>query len=321
MQTQHKEREPLPQKTCKYSNSFSVEDTSFLSWVQRSAPRNYIWALLLQADERLPPPTQGAHGPGVSSEPDTGQSGSAGPWVQGHLLGTGVHPAAWWVASRSTLMDHKIHLCREISNLFPWAKHVFGSQWFKIPSQRFQRRDKSMFVSSQEIPTTSWQLHNSWGSCRHPETCRPPAGDRSTYAGTMHFPGFFPFSALPHLRCCFEKARIRDVFIRLALLTERINSPWHFDVLNSHHRNLLIFLGGLNLPERDAQCRGEDGFLQEQKSSLALEELLATQGPTLSDFCRDWYFQHVETLRGKNILCVFSIQDFTILVAEQTDSG
>ena len=105
LQTQHEEREPLPQKTCKYTNSPSVEDTSFLSWVQRSAQRNYIWVLLLQAGERLPSPSQGAHAPGDSPELDTGQLGSAGPWLQGHLLGTWAL-AAQWVASCQTLMDH-----------------------------------------------------------------------------------------------------------------------------------------------------------------------------------------------------------------------
>lgn len=64
------------------------------------------------------------------------------------------------------------------------------------------------------------------------------------------------------------------------------------DVSNSHNRNLLIFLGGergWNLSGRDAQCLGRDGegFCKEQKASLALEKLAATQGPTLSDFCRD----------------------------------
>lgn len=196
VQTQQKEREPLPQKTLKYNNSPSVEDTNFVSWVQQSARRNYIWALLLQADERLPPPTQGAHGPEVRSVPDTGQSGSAGPWVQGCLLGTWAS-AAWWVASHPTLMDCKVHLCREISNLFPRDKHVFGSQWFKIPSKWFQSRDKCMLVSSQEITTTSWQLHSSRGGCRRPGTHRPSAGDKSTYTGTARFPGLSPFPHCP----------------------------------------------------------------------------------------------------------------------------
>lgn len=239
VQTQHKEREPLPQKSCKCTNSPSAENTHYLSWVQWSAQRNYTWALLLQSDETQPPPTQGVRGQGVCSESDTGQWGSAGLWMPGCLLGTWAS-AARWMASRPTLMDRKIRLCREISNLFPQDKHVFGSQWFKIPSQRFQRRDKCMFVSSQEITTTSWQLHNSWGGCRHPGICRPPATDRSIYTGTVHFP---IFSLFPHLRGCFGKARIRDVLIRLASLTETINSPWHFDVLNSHHKFINVSRG------------------------------------------------------------------------------
>lgn len=78
---------------------------------------------------------------------------------------------------------------------------------------------------------------------------------------------------------------------------------------------------GLNLSGRDAQGRNGDGFCRKQKFSLALEELFATPGPTFSDFSRDWCFQHIETLQGKNILCASvcsASQDFTILFAEQT---
>lgn len=188
---------------------------------------------------KVPPPTQG--GPGVRSELDMGQSGSAGPCVQGCLHGTWAS-AVWCVASHPALMDYKIHHCRDIPNIFHWDENVLGSQWFNIPSQWFPSRDKCMLVSSQEIATTSWQLHNSQEECRHPGTCRPSVED--TYTGTTHTPVFYPFSILPHHRGCFGKAMIRNILIRLALLTERINTPWHFDVLNSHHRNLLMFLGG-----------------------------------------------------------------------------
>lgn len=94
---------------------------------------------------------------------------------------------------------------------------------------------------------------------------------------------------MPQLRGCCGKARIQGVLIRHASLTGWTNSPWRFGALNSHHRNVLVFPWGLNLSGRDAQCRGGDGegFCREQKVSLALEDLFATQGLTLPDFCRD----------------------------------
>lgn len=123
---------------------------------------------------------------------------------------------------------------------------------------------------------------------------------------------------------------MQDGLFRLVLLAKRINSQWHFDVANSHHRNPLMLLGvgaefvweGYTVQHAGEELgRGWGEVLQEAEEAFsALEELFATWGPTLLDFCRDWCIQHAETLWGKNVLHEFSFQDFSILLAEQLDS-
>lgn len=73
--------------------------------------------------------------------------------------------------------------------------------------------------------------YNFLAAIQHPRRLQAPWDLQTTSWGQKHLPWhntfswfFFPFFSLPHLRGCFGEARIRDVVIRLALLTETINS-------------------------------------------------------------------------------------------------
>lgn len=80
-----------------------------------------------------------------------------------------------------------------------------------------------------------------------------------------------------------------------------------------------MFLGGLNLSGRDAQCRG--GVLQETEGFSSLGGVICHPGANTFRFLQRLMFSTCRnTLREKYLVCVFSIQDFTILLAEQTYS-
>lgn len=163
------------------------------------------------------------------------------------------------------------------------------------------------------------------GGHGHSRTCIPQRGWEHLQGHDI-FCCFHSFLHCSTSEAAFRRQGTGDDLKRLALLAKRINSPWQFHLLNSQHRNSSVFLRGTEFVWEGCTVQlaaeevgqGWGGVLQEaEEALLALEELFATQRPTLSDFCRDWCFQHVETLWGKNILHVFSFQDFTILLAEQ----
>lgn len=139
---------------------------------------------------KVPPPTQGAHGPGVRIKLGMGQSGSAGPWCRDTSTG----PGPWQLDGRLHTQPSRTtrYVVAGTSQISPIGINMcLESQWFKIPSQWFPSRGKCC----QEIAAASWQLHNSQEGLRQPGTCRPPVED--TYTSTTHFPVFIPFPHRP----------------------------------------------------------------------------------------------------------------------------
>lgn len=119
------------------------------------------------------------------------------------------------------------------------------------------------------------------------------------------FSWFVPFSTLPHLRDCFGKARIRDVLIRLALLTERINSPWHFDVLNSHHKFINVSWGAEFVWEGCTVQGGWGGVLQGTEGFSSLGGVICHPGANTFRFLQRLMFSTCRnTLREKYFVCV-----------------
>lgn len=118
-------------------------------------------------------------------------------------------------------------------------QHLSRVQWFQrreMQSCKLQRNHN--FLADAQLPR----------GAQAPQNLQTHKGTGSTYRDAMHFavsspPPFFFLFAQPHLRGCFRKARMQDGLIRIVLLAKRINSRWHFDVANSHHRNPLMLLG------------------------------------------------------------------------------
>lgn len=189
-------------------------------------------------------------------------------------------------------------------------------------SENRDMQDCKLWRSCYHFPAAKQLPRGPWA----PQDLHTPKG-LGTSTGTWHILLFSLFFALFHLRGCFQKARNWGWFDQTCLISRKNKLPMtisSFEFTTQKSTSVSqrdwICLGGMH----SAACWWRDGAGMGRRCARSRGGFCSLGGVICHPeanifrfFCRDWCFQHVETLWGKTILHVFSFQDFTILLAEQ----